>query len=78
MTKSAEQKNNLQGWDIEILLLECVIITIFQLSPFLSLFLNLYSKVSNALVIEKMAYQSMLVETNVQKRKPLRTKISSS
>lgn len=44
----------------------------------LSLSLNLYSKESNALVIEKTAYQSMLVKTNVQKWKPLRTKLSSS
>ena len=65
--QNQQKENNLQGWDVEILLLLCVIITIFQVSPFLSLFLNLYSKVSNALLIEKMAYQSMFVKTNVQK-----------
>lgn len=45
----------------------CAVITIFQLSLFLSLFFSLHREGSNAFAIEKMAYQSMLVKTNVQK-----------
>lgn len=65
------------GWGRVVSLWWSVIITLSQLSLFLSLFLNPHRKGSSAFATEKMAYPSTLVKTDVQKWKPLRTKISS-